>query len=177
MRAFWIALGLLTTLPACGEFGKGKDAKIPGDALGSYHVVGKLQASTCGPGALGSSDVWEFDVKLSRDGRDLYWLNGAEAIAGRIAADDVTFAFDSFVEVPAIEPGGGNLGCTIVRTDTASGTLASPGKDVPSFDGLLRFGYAPRPGGDCTPLVGVAGGFALLPCEIGYQLAAKRTGD
>jgi hypothetical protein len=174
MRARSALLLSLVLSTGCGDL-NGKDAKIPGEPLGTYHVVGSLDASTCGPGALGSSDVWEFDVKLSRDGNDLYWLNGQEAIYGRIAADGVTFAFDSRVEVPSVDPGPGYPGCVVVRTDTASGKLSSASVDVTSFGGLLRFGYAPQAGSDCTPLVGVDGGFAGLPCEIGYDLAADRT--
>lgn len=157
----------------CGNLGK--DAKTPGDPLGTYHVTGKLQSSTCGPGALGSSDVWEFDVKLSRDGTDLYWLTGKDVIPGRVAADGVTFAFDARVVVPVEQAGRGKTGCTIVRHDTASGELASTGKDVTSFDGLMRFGYTADAASDCSDVLGVEGGLAMLPCEMSYNLAATRT--
>ena len=169
-----LALTVLALLSvACGDL-NGKDAKVPGEPLGKFHVVGTMDSSTCGPGALGSSDVWEFDVKLSRDGNDLYWLNGQEPIYGRIAADGVTFAFDTRVAVPTVDPSPGYPGCVVVRTDTASGKLDSATGEVTQFAGLLRFGYTAQAGGDCTPVVGVEGGFSALPCEMGYDLAATR---
>jgi hypothetical protein len=161
---------------ACSDLaGGGKDAKIPGEALGTYHVIAALETSTCGPGALGSTDLWEFDVKLSRDGNDLYWLNGEEAIPGRIAADGTSFAFDTRAVVQAIPVGKGHPGCAIVRSDTANGTLSSASVDVASFSGRMRFGYMPQAGSDCTTLVGVEGGFAFLPCEMSYLVKADRT--
>jgi hypothetical protein len=166
----------LCALAACQELGNGKDPKIPGDLLGGYHVIGELEQSSCGPGALGSTDIWEFDVRLSRDARDLYWLNGREAILGYIAADDVSFRFDTRVATELSPSRPGRPGCSIVRVDQASGTLAAAGLDVPSFDGRIRFGYfAATPEVDCSGLVGVPGGLAALPCELTYGLDGLRT--
>jgi len=156
------------------NFGR-DDAKVPGDELGSYRVVATLESSSCGPGALGSKDLWEFDVKLSRDGNDLYWLNGKEVIPGTIASDDISFAFDSGVVVPVIPPGKGELGCSIKRTDTASGRLSSSSTDVTTFKGTMRYGFQPLQGGDCQGLIGVEGGFYALPCEMNYGMNATRT--
>lgn len=154
-----------------------KDPKIPGDELGTYDVVATLESSTCGPGALGSGDVWEFTVKLSRDGEYIYWLNGAEAISGAVAGDGVTFSFESNVVVQAIEPAKGQPGCAISRIDSGSGKLSSPSLEVGSFSGKLRYGFAPVTGSDCQPLVGVEGGFYALPCEMSYLLSATRRPD
>jgi hypothetical protein len=148
--------------------------KVPGDELGSYHVIANLETSTCGPGALGSTDLWEFDVKLSKDGHDLYWLNGAEAIPGSLAADGVSFAFDSQVVVQAIAPGKGRPGCTIARTDSGSGQLSSPSAPVDAFAGTLRYGFQAVQGSDCQELMGVPGGFYALPCEMSYKMSANR---
>lgn len=168
MLGLVLGVGLLST--ACGEFGT-KDAKIPGDELGTFHVVGRMESSTCGPGALGSTDVWEFEVKLSRDGRDLYWLNGKEPIYGRLAADGVTFSFDSRSAITTRQAHGAAPGCTVVRRDLASGVLQGS-EVVTGFSGALRFGYAPTEDSECSDLVGIDGGFAQLPCEMGYQLDA-----
>jgi len=168
------AVAALFSMLALGCSG-GKDPKIPGNELGTYHVTGHLGASSCGPGALGSSDLWEFDVKLSRDGHDLYWLNGKDVVPGRIAADGVSFAFDSRSVVQAEVAGKGKPGCTIVRTDKASGALHEQGTDVTGFDGLMRFGYTADPTSDCSDFIGVEGGFDGLPCEMSYQVDAART--
>jgi hypothetical protein len=165
------ALALLLPILACSG---NKDPKIPGDELGTYQVVATLDSSTCGPGALGSTDVWQFDVKLSRDGDYLYWLNGAEAISGAVAADGVTFAFDTQVVVQAVAPGKGQPGCAIARIDSGSGTLANDTLDVDSFNGRLRYGFQATQGSDCQSVLGVEGGFYSLPCEMSYLLAGKR---
>ncbi len=170
----FVPLAVLSALVTLGCSG-GKNPKIPGNELGTYHVTGHLDASTCGPGAMGSTDLWEFDVKLSRDGHDLYWLNGKDVVPGRIAADDVSFAFDSRSVVQAEAAGKGKPGCTIVRTDTASGSLQGQAEDVTGFSGLMRFGYTAQPTSDCSDFVGVAGGFDGLPCEMSYRVSATRT--
>jgi len=154
--------------------GNGKDPKLPGDSLGTFRVAATLDSSSCGAGALGSSDVWEFDVGLSRRDQNLYWLNGEEAIPGSIAADGVSFAFDTRVAV-VVEPAGkGRLGCTVWRSDQASGTLGAATTDVVSFDGRLRFQYAAQATSDCSELIGVEGGFLGLPCEMAYELSGAR---
>lgn len=170
MRRLHLAAAILT-LTACSGT---KDPKIPGDELGTYDVVATLESSTCGPGALGSKDVWQFQVKLSRDGQVLYWLNGAEAISGSVASDGTSFAFDSRVLVEAIPPGKGQAGCNISRIDSGSGTLSSSTLDVASFSGHLRYGFQPTNGSECEALLGVEGGFYALPCEMDYGISATR---
>lgn len=173
MRRTLLALSLLLAAGCSG----GNDPKVPGDSLGTYAVVASLDSSSCGPGALGSKDLWEFEVKLSQDGHDLYWLNGAEAIAGDLAADGVSFGFDSRVVVTAIEPGKGQAGCAISRSDTGSGKLSSAAPPVAGFQGSLRYGFQPLAGSDCQPLLAVEGGFYALPCEMTYSMTASRKSD
>jgi hypothetical protein len=163
----------LLLLGGCGDFDSGKDAKIPGEPLGTFRVTGALEGSSCGPGALGSTELWEFEVALSRDGRDLYWLNGKEAIAGRLATDGVSFVFDTRVAVDAIAAGQGRPGCKVIRSDSASGILAASPDRVHGFSARLRFGYSAQPGSDCSALIGSPEGFEALPCEMSYQLDGK----
>ncbi len=172
MPGYKSLVAFLVVLSGCGEFGT-EDAKIPGDELGTFHVVGRMDVSSCGPGALGSKPVWEFDVKLSRDGDDLYWLNGQEPIYGRISADGVTFSFDTQSAITTRPAKGALPGCTVIRRDLASGVLQGSG-EVSGFSGDMRFGYAPTEVSDCTDSVGDDGGFAQLPCEIRYHLDAAK---
>src|SRR6478735_10047373 len=91
--------------------GHAQDAHEPGDRLGTYHATGKLVSDNCQAAVLGVSKDWQFDVKLSRESHTLYWLNGEEAIPGTIANDDVTFDFQSGVEVTLEPPRGVRPGC------------------------------------------------------------------
>lgn len=164
----------LSVLALGCQFGEG-DAKIPGDQLGTYRVVASLASSSCGPGALGAPELWEFDVRLSRDDPDLYWLNGEEPVYGTVAADGRTFSFDSATRVTLAPPRNGRGGCIVARRDSATGRLAGAALDVPSFDGALRYGYSATGESDCAEWLGLEGGFAVLPCEIAYDMVATRT--
>lgn len=154
------------------EFGEG-DAKVPGEPLGTFEVIAELDSSTCGAGALGSTDLWEFEVQLSKDYDQLFWLNGREVIPGRIARDGESFEFDTRVQVEVLEPEPGRLGCTLNRRDRASGQLDYRREAVTSFSGRLTFAYIPTTDSDCSPLIGVEGGFSVLPCEMKYDLVGS----
>ncbi|HVJ17655.1 MAG TPA: hypothetical protein VM686_19675 [Polyangiaceae bacterium] len=165
-----LTLGLLSV--ACGEGGHGG---IPGEELGTYGVVGTLSSSSCGPDALGATDPWQFEVRLSKADRELFWLNGREAIAGRLSTDGVTFEFETRVEVEALPAERGRKACVVSRSDQAQGVLSAAAGDVLAFSGELAFGYSVLEDSDCSPLVGVTGGFAALPCSMAYALQAART--
>lgn len=154
---------------------EGEDSRLPGDSLGTFRVVATLESSSCGPGALGSPELWEFDVQLSRESSVLYWLNGEEAVGGNIASDGRSFSIESTSIIDLAESRPGVLGCSIGRRDTATGTLDNETTDVPAFTGSLAYGYVPLGESDCSGAIGVEGGFAALPCEIRYTMTAKRT--
>lgn len=170
----WTA-GLALACASC-DFGEG-DAKVPGEPLGTFEVIAELDSSTCGSGALGSTDFWEFEVQLSKDFDQLFWLNGREVIPGRIASDGESFEFDTRVQVEVLEPERGALGCTLNRQDRASGRLGFRGDSVDSFTGRLTFAYMPSSDSDCSPLIGVEGGFSVLPCEMKYDVIGSNTDE
>jgi len=129
---------------------------------------------------LGVNADWQFDVKLSRESHTLYWLNGAEAIPGTIAKDNVSFDFESGVEVTLQAPRGVRPGCIIQRSDAASGKLSSSStSDVRRFTAEMSFSYADKNSADhrseCAAFVGVEDGFSALPCRVSYTLKAERT--
>jgi hypothetical protein len=158
----------------CVDFGD-RDAKIPGEELGEYQVAAELDSSSCGPGALGSTESWQFVVRLSRDGPDLFWLNGTEVVHGEVAPDGVSFTFETPVRVQLRPPRGNQPGCAVVRTDRAAGRLSDPGLDVCSFTAELSYHYAAEDGSDCSSLLASPAGLATLPCEMTYSLRATRT--
>jgi len=161
----------------CLNFGKVDDAKIPGDLLGTYAVKGTLADSSCGEGALGSSERWSFDVKLSRFHEDLYWINGREVIPGGIAPDGVSFSFSTRVEGEVIPAARGRSACVVSRADDATGTLSSGSLDVETFEASLTFGYSAVEGSDCEGFIGSPGGVAGLPCSMTYDLTGTRRGE
>lgn len=158
-----------------GCVGRGEDAHEPGERLGTFHLTGELQSDTCQAPVLGVTPDWQFDVKLSRDGDTLYWLNGQEAIAGALQADGKAFSFESGVDVTLLAARANRPGCVIERRDTASGKLDSAGSDVRAFELRMDFAYAPKPGAECAAALDGEVGFAALPCRVGYTLSAVRT--
>ena len=157
---------------ACGEGGHGG---VPGEELGTYAVEGSLARSSCGPGALGATDPWQFEVRLSRADRELFWLNGREAIQGSLQPDGVSFGFETRVEVEALPAERGRKACVVSRSDRAQGALSAAEGDVLAFTGSLEFDYeVADEASDCSPLVGVTGGFTTLPCSMAYRLEGSR---
>lgn len=146
-----------------------------GEPLGTYHVVAHQSTSSCGAGALGATDPWEFDVQLSRDGETLYWKNGTDAIEGQVGSDG-TFSFASSVTVTVQPRKGAMAGCAIGRADAATGKLDGTTTDVPSFGGNLTYHYTPTSEDNCAAFVGNGSGMlAGLPCDLAYTMTATRT--
>jgi hypothetical protein len=158
----------------CLEFHEGEDAKVPGDEVGTFQVQAKLRDSSCGSNALGSKDTWEFPVRLSRDGSNVYWLNGREVIAGELASDGRTFDFDTVVSVTFSEAQPGRPGCRVARRDRARGVLADASTNAASFAGRLRYEFEAEPGSDCSELMLDPTGLAALPCVMEYSMRAAR---
>jgi hypothetical protein len=169
-----IATVLVLLALGCADM-RNHDGRVPGEALGTFHVTAALEASSCGPGALGSADSWEFDVKLSRDGSRIFWLNGAAPVAGHVDPDGRTFGFETTVMVEVEPARAERPGCLVERVDRAAGTLEETGAEVTGFDGTLGYAYSTASDSDCSSLVGVTGGFAALPCSLSYGMAAQQT--
>jgi hypothetical protein len=172
-----LALVSCALLSGCLNFRKVDDAKAPGDMLGVFQVQGDLKESSCGAGALGATDSWAFEVKLSRFENDLYWLNGQETIVGDIASDGRSFSIKSDVQVKVSDPGRGKPGCQVLRTDDAEGRLSDSGTDVESFKGTLGYAYAAVSGSDCSDWIGSPGAVTVLPCTITYSILGERSAE
>jgi hypothetical protein len=144
-----------------------QDPHQPGDELGSFAMIGKLGADDCGADALNAPQTWSFQVKLSRNGTTLYWLNGREAIVGDIDKSG-RFSFETHLDLPLSGKRGAARGCTIVRRDSASGTLASSST---SLSGKLTYAYEATSDSDCLELItGTEGSPVALPCSMTYAL-------
>lgn|GEM_PF-460119 len=174
---FALSFALVNAALACHPYDADEDVKIPGDPLGSYAMEGKLVQDTCGAELLNAPDPWRFEVQLSRQNRDLYWLNGREAIVGDITQNGAGFSFDTQVKVELGKNANTAAGCVVYRRDRASGSLDFDGDELEGLAGELSFSYAARAGSECIELLGVPGGVRTLPCELAYSLrGTKRAG-
>lgn len=148
-----------------------QDPHQPGDALGAFAITGKLGDDSCGADSLNAPSTWNFQVKLSREGSTLYWLNGREAIVGDIDKSG-QFAFETHLDLPLAPKRGAAKGCTIVRRDVASGTLASSSA---SLSGKLSYAYDATSDSECAEFVtGTNGAPLVLPCQMTYALRGER---
>jgi hypothetical protein len=170
------AFCLLALVPACVSPEEqaaaldDQDPHQPGEAIGLFSVDGSLDADGCGAANLSAPEAWTFEVKLSKQGRTLYWLNGREAIVGDIDANG-RFAFETHIEVVLAPKRGAAKGCTMVRRDAASGTLSGDA----ALRGKLSYSYEATAESDCTEYaLGAEGTPLTLPCSLTYALRGQR---
>ena len=171
---------LLASILAAGCVAPGEQAEDhqdphqPGDVLGAFAVTGKLGNDTCGAESLSAPAKWDFQVKLSRAGSTLYWLNGREAIVGDIDSSG-RFGFETHLDLPLAATRGAAKGCTVVRSDSASGALDNAES---AFKGALTYAYAATIESDCSALPLGANGLPLaLPCSLTYALNGQRSDE
>lgn len=151
-----------------------EDPKAPGEVLGFFSLSGALSEDTCGADSLSAPQKWSFEVKLSRDGSTLYWLNGREGIVGDID-ESGSFQFETRVERALSERRGAAKGCTIVRRDIAKGSL-SKASDALSLK--LTYAYEQTADSECEAFVtGAEGAPQALPCRLTYSLSGARVSD
>ena len=151
---------------------------VPGEYLGTYGVNAALLDTSCGAGALSPPGQWDFKVLLSKDGRHLYWTNGAESISGDLASDGKAFSFKTEVSLQLSEPKASRAGCVVWRQDTAEGALEIKKKSsvYPGFSGKLSYSYALGAGSECGDLLDTSG-IPTLPCQIRFEMTARREPD
>jgi hypothetical protein len=151
----------------------GKDPYNPGAPLGSYHVTGKLLANECGD-ATSAPATWEFDIKLSRDGTTLYWVQGGLPVQGVLDANaHAKMTSSGTTKIHDADPRAGIGYCGITRDDTLDVTMAA---DDASFVGTIAYRFSAADGSDCTDQLAMGGGpFPQLPCTTRYDLGGART--
>jgi hypothetical protein len=151
-----------------------KDAKVPGESLGFFAVDGKLTDDNCGAESLNAPNDWSFQVKLSRQGSALYWLNGREAIVGEIDKAG-SFDFETHLDMPLSARHGAAKGCTIVRRDAADGALTNSNA---SLSAKLSYTYGATSDSDCAEFItGTNGAPEALPCRLTYSLSGDRIAE
>ena len=137
-------------------------AHEPGSVMGTYAVTGTLQTNTCS-GLGDAQNPWTFDVRLSKSGETLFWLqDSAPALSGTV--DPQGNATLKTSEDLALQSADGGVYCAVVRSDTftaALGTTEAPA----SFKGTIAYHYDVDPSSTCPMLA--------LPCDVSYALAAQ----
>jgi hypothetical protein len=164
-------LGILA--PACG-------GGPPGTVLGTYQVLAKGEANTCGSG-LGAPIEYEFDVELSQLDGTLYWswLDNSPLASGRltpVSSTDAQLEASLYVtQSENVDPTDAGAGpCTMARSDSMLVTLAK-GSPPGSFTGTMSYTFTVPFGSDCADQLVAAGGmYSALPCTVSYTIGGTR---
>jgi hypothetical protein len=158
----------------------GKDPTNPGVEVGTFHVKANLTSSTCGA----PPNPWEFDVRINRDGSTLYWIQGQLPISGqvdRMARTKLDTSVTS--ELRPANAAKKLAACEVTRKDSLDVLLATEDakpaidpEDVHSFEGQLRYDFAPTDGSQCDDQVKASGGdYDALPCTVQYNVSGTLT--
>ena len=172
----WALLASLL-VGGCLDVTPREGADVPGDLLGNYQVHATLKNSTCPASMFDAPATWDFVVRLSRDGHQLYWSNGAESIRGKIEDDDVSFSFSTEIAVPVDQKAHSKQTCTLWRQDRASGVMAGSKEDMTGFRGSLTYEFDEAEGSHCVTSEPELAFVNELPCKIAYDLNAVRKED
>lgn len=178
----WMMALVVPALSGCVEAFGTDSPHEPGAALGTFHVTAKMTANDCGDGALGAPLSWEFDVKLAWEDDSLFWNSGGEVLVGTLSEDGQAFEIGAGVVMNMRDESNpedlAKAPCSVVRQDTAVGTLTREGAAVSAFAGTLSYAFAPTADSQCADLVtSETPTFASLPCSMRYAFEAPRTGD
>lgn len=164
-------LALCAGLAGC----TGKDPYNPGESLGTFAVEAKRAKGGCGE-AQTPPDPWNFDVRLSQEGRTLFWVQGGAPVHGTLDANNHTAMKSSdsrTLREPTTRPT--RAACVVRREDALEATLVATASatkstlDVKSFRGSLSYRFVPEEGSDCQDMV-ENGSFEALPCEVSFDL-------
>ncbi len=164
MRVFLVPLACIACV-ACL-------AHEPGTSLGTYAITGTLTTQSCGASMQSQiEDPWDFDVRLSRSDSILFWLQAASPpLSGIIdPSGNATITTTQSYDLSTNDAG---TGCSVLRTDTFVAALGTA-PDPTDFSATLTYHYELADGAQCGGLL--AGQFDVVPCDVSYILAAKRS--
>ena len=176
MRLFArLALAALA-LAAC----TGKNPYAPGTTIGTFRLTGQRGAATCGDAA-DAPNPWTFDVRFSRDGATLYWLQNRAPVSGAVGADRKVHleTSDTRTSTVTLRKGAPPVSCTVTRTDAFDAVL---GPDEPlgdagtggfsSLTGTLRYSFAADDPEACAAIGDPS--LSVMPCELVYAVSGSK---
>jgi hypothetical protein len=142
-----------------------------GDDLGTFRVVATETANTCGAGALGSRESFDFALDLSREHSELFW-NGS--VRGRVNAS-LAFEFRAEVRLELRAPRNADPGCTLRRSDEMTGVLEEEAAaGIVGFTGAMSYSVSSDTAEGCSLSELAESGLSVVPCRLDYLLEAER---
>lgn len=161
--------------------------QYPGEPVGSFEVVGRLEENACGA-AIQALDPVTFRVELREEQGQAFWRRPDFPVVSGTALDG-TYRFRSQARIVVIaadpDPDFGHPGCTVtqsevvevilepVDSDAGAPTADAGEPEEPSMhlEGTHTIDIAPDVGSSCAPATAALGGpFLALPCSVDYTL-------
>lgn len=143
-----------------------------------YEITVALESNTCGANALPLKDGLSYRVQFTPDPPKASWkvLPKGSPISGTFDEAERKFRFSiaQTLSLDGMDAGAGQLQCTVIRTETLTGTLEAPDAglddDASPLNGEHLIGFTADSNGACRGASGPLGPFDRLPCEAKYEL-------
>lgn len=157
------------------------DSDLPGDVVGAYSVLMRLEENTCGRAVTPFADGERYAAEVRRDGERGYWrLTRGAPVAGEFDDAGFRFAYREAIELGTMD--AGTLGCTVLREEALTfvlddlaaqpdgGVALRTDRDGGGLRGAHEVAFRPDPGGRCRESRGPLREFERLPCAARYHL-------
>jgi hypothetical protein len=167
----------------------GCETTLPGEVVGAYDVVMRLEENTCGRSVVPFADGERYAVELRSDSDERgYWrLTKAPPVLGRYVDAGFSFSYAEAIELGAAD--AGTRGCIVLREEqldvvvsdllpdggvAARAERSDPGSDAGSaLAGTHQVDFRADPGGRCHDVRGPLREFERLPCGARYRLVGQ----
>ena len=156
----------LVCLACAAAPGEGREL---GNDLGTFRVLAREEANTCGAGALGAPPEFSFDVELAAEALELFWNRQASGTLDR----NLRFDVRARVVVDGEELGATPV-CSLERRDHVWGSMADSAQGIDAFDGTLTYDFLVREGAFCDWTDQQLTGLPMLPCQMRYAIDGER---
>ena len=167
LRLGWLALAL------------GCDPSLPGEVVGAFSVVMRLEDNSCGSAVAPFADGQKYAVELRSDGDTGFWrLPKAPPVQGRWHDDSFSFQYAEPIELGMAD--AGTSGCTVLREESLEGKVlglgtqsdggGAQGDAGTTLEGAHRVTFRADPSGRCRDAQGPLREFERLPCVARYRL-------
>ena len=157
----------------------GCDPSLPGEVVGAFHVVMRLEENSCGSRVVPFADGQKYAVELRREADVGFWrLPESPPVQGRWQDDSFAFEFSQPIELGLAD--AGTSGCTVLREESLEGKVRGLARrpdaglkdpaEATTLEGWHRVSFRADPSGRCRDEHGPLREFERLPCAARYRL-------
>ncbi len=155
-----------------------------------YLITETLDSNTCGANALQIQSGTSYRVQFEPDAPTATWkvLPKGSPITGSYDEGSEKFKFmvSQTLSLNGMDASVGQLQCTVIRSETLTGTytpeladagVSDGGKDAPAISGEHVIAFTADSNGSCRGATGPLGPFDRLPCALKYDISGEAKDD